>query len=79
MADASDSKSGVHYGRIGSTPITDINKNDSFRVVFYFRYFLFELCCVDHYSRCVCDLATTWLFFRMNKHLASPLPFSCEV
>ena len=24
LADASDSKSGVHYGRIGSTPITAI-------------------------------------------------------
>ena len=37
MADASDSKSGVHYGRIGSTPITAIGKR-LFGVVFCFTY-----------------------------------------
>ena len=39
LADASDSKSGVHYGRIGSTPITAIFYKRSINLGrFFLRY-----------------------------------------
>lgn len=39
LADASDSKSGVHYGRIGSTPITAIFISDPLSwIAFLLRY-----------------------------------------
>lgn len=40
LADASDSKSGVHYGRIGSTPITAIFYKRSIKLdrFFLLRY-----------------------------------------
>lgn len=39
LADASDSKSGVHYGRIGSTPITAIiMKRSNYWIAFFFIF-----------------------------------------